>query len=91
MSISTFVIIVLYVIEFSVLITLGYISYKMPNFIKGKSQKNPEGDEENQKHQHELYLCRNVVNDNRDSGQYLYFSKRNAVGKSHDGMAQHCH
>lgn len=46
MSVSTFVIIVLYVIEFSVLITLGYISYKMPNFIKGKSQKNPESDED---------------------------------------------
>ena len=46
MSVGTFVIIVLYVLYFSVLITLGYISYKMPNFIKGKSQKNPEGDED---------------------------------------------
>lgn len=46
MSVGTFVIIVLYVIEFSVLITLGYMSYKMPNFLKGKSQKNPEGDED---------------------------------------------
>lgn len=46
MSAGTFVIIVLYVLYFSVLITLGYISYKMPNFIKGKSQKNPEGDED---------------------------------------------
>ncbi|MCF6132627.1 urate hydroxylase PuuD [Flavobacterium wongokense] len=46
MSISTFVIVVLYVIEFSVLITLGYMSYKMPNFLKGKNQKNPEGDED---------------------------------------------
>ena len=25
---------------------LGYISYKMPSFLKGKSQKNPEGDED---------------------------------------------
>lgn len=31
---------------FSVLITLSYISYKMPNFLKGKSQKNPEDDED---------------------------------------------
>ena len=46
MSVGTFVIIVLYVVYFSVLITLGYISYKMPNFLKGKAQKNPEGDEE---------------------------------------------
>ena len=46
MSVGTFVIIVLYVIEFSVLITLGYMSYKMPNFLKGKSQKDPEGDED---------------------------------------------
>ena len=28
------------------LITLGYISYKMPNFLKGKSQKNSEEDED---------------------------------------------
>ena len=46
MSVGTFVIIVLYVIEFSVLITLGYMSYKMPNFLKGKTQKDPEGDED---------------------------------------------
>jgi uncharacterized membrane protein len=44
--ISTFILIVLYVIYFSVLIMLGYISYKMPSFLKGKSQKNPEGDED---------------------------------------------
>ena len=46
MSVETFVILVLYVVYFSLLITLGYISYKMPNFLKGKSQKNPEGDED---------------------------------------------
>lgn len=46
MVVSTFILIVLYVIEFSVLITLGYISYKMPNFIKGKSQKDPESDKD---------------------------------------------
>lgn len=46
MSISTFVIIVLYVIEFSVLITLGYMSYRMPGILKGKNQKNPEADED---------------------------------------------
>ena len=46
MSVGTFVIVVLYVIEFSVLITLGYMSYKMPGFLKGKFQKNPEGDED---------------------------------------------
>lgn len=44
MSISTFVIIVLYVVYFSALITLGYISYKMPGILKGKNQKNPEAD-----------------------------------------------
>lgn len=43
---GTFVIIVLYVLYFSVLITLGYIAYKMPNFLKGKSQKDPETDKE---------------------------------------------
>lgn len=36
----------MYVLYFSVLITLGYMSFKMPNFLKGKSQKNPEGDED---------------------------------------------
>ncbi len=46
MSVGTFVIIVLYVLYFSVLITLGYMSYKMPSFLKGKSQKNPEEDED---------------------------------------------
>lgn len=46
MSVGTFVIIVLYILYFSVLITLGYMSYKMPNFLKGKSQKNPESDED---------------------------------------------
>jgi uncharacterized membrane protein len=45
-SVGTFVIVVLYVFYFSVLITLGYVSYKMPNFLKGKSQKDPEGDED---------------------------------------------
>jgi len=34
------------VLYFSVLITLSYMSYKMPNFLKGKSQKNPEDDED---------------------------------------------
>ena len=46
MSIGTFVIVVLYVLYFSVLITLGYISYKMPNFLKGKAQKDPQSDED---------------------------------------------
>jgi uncharacterized membrane protein len=45
-SVGTFVIVVLYIIYFSVLVTLGYLSYKMPNFLKGKSQKDPEGDED---------------------------------------------
>jgi len=45
-GVSTFIVIVLYVLYFSVLITLGYISYKMPGFLKGKSQKNPEEDED---------------------------------------------
>ena len=46
MAVDTFVIIVLYVVYFSVLITLGYMSYKMPSFLKGKSQKDPEADED---------------------------------------------
>lgn len=37
MAISTFILIILYVVYFSVLITLGYISYKMPKFKVGKS------------------------------------------------------
>lgn len=46
MEVSTFILIVLYIVYFSVLITLSYMSYKMPNFLKGKSQKNPEGDDD---------------------------------------------
>jgi len=45
-AVSTFILIVLYIVYFSVLITLGYMSYKMPKFLKGKSQKDPEGDED---------------------------------------------
>ncbi|MGC4041527.1 MAG: urate hydroxylase PuuD [Flavobacterium sp.] len=46
MAVSTFVIIVLYVLYFSVLVTLGYMSYRMPGILKGKNQKNPEADED---------------------------------------------
>jgi uncharacterized membrane protein len=43
---GTFVLAILYVIYFGILILLGYLSYKMPNFLKGKSQKNPDNDED---------------------------------------------
>jgi uncharacterized membrane protein len=45
-GISTFVILVLYVIYFSVLIMLGYISYKMPKFKVTKSEPDSEENEE---------------------------------------------
>ena len=38
MVVSTFILIVLYVVYFSVLITLGYISYKMPKLKVAKSE-----------------------------------------------------
>ena len=37
MEINTFILGVLYVVYFGVLIALGYLSFKMPNFLKGKS------------------------------------------------------
>jgi len=40
--ISTFILVVLYVVYFGVLITLGYVSYKMPKFKIGKSEENSE-------------------------------------------------
>ena len=42
MIISTFILVVLYVVYFGVLITLGYVSYKMPKFKIGKSEENSE-------------------------------------------------
>ncbi len=42
MSISTFILIVLYVVYFGVVITLGYISYKMPKFKITKSDNDSE-------------------------------------------------
>jgi uncharacterized membrane protein len=38
-TINLFIIVVLYVVYFSILITLGYFSYKMPKFLKNKSEK----------------------------------------------------
>lgn len=46
MSTGTFVLLVLYVIYFGILIMLGYLSYKMPNFLKGKSQQDAANDAE---------------------------------------------
>lgn len=43
---NTFILIVLYVIYFSVLITLGYISYKMPKIKVSKSQDDTEETQE---------------------------------------------
>ena len=39
MTINLFIIVVLYVIYFSVLVTLSYFTYKMPRFLKNKSEK----------------------------------------------------
>ncbi len=39
MNINVFILLVLYVVYFGVLITLGYLSYKMPNFLKSKSKE----------------------------------------------------
>ena len=46
MVVSTFIILVLYVVYFGILITLGYISYKMPKFKIGKSINESEETEE---------------------------------------------
>ena len=46
MSISTFIVVVLYVVYFGVVITLGYISYKMPKFKITKSDNDSEETEE---------------------------------------------
>jgi uncharacterized membrane protein len=45
-SISTFILIVLYVVYFGVVISLGYISYKMPKFKITKSDTDSEAAEE---------------------------------------------
>ncbi len=39
MKVDIFILLVLYVVYFSILITLGYLSYKMPNFKFGKSKE----------------------------------------------------
>lgn len=43
MTINLFIIIVLYIVYFSILVTLGYFSYKMPGILQGKS-KDPSVD-----------------------------------------------
>lgn len=44
MKVNIFILLVLYVVYFSVLIVLGYLSYKMPGFKFGKSKAADEGD-----------------------------------------------
>ncbi len=46
MKVNIFILVVLYVVYFGVLITLGYLSYKMPSFLKGKPNKSSEENEE---------------------------------------------
>ena len=46
MEINIFILVVLYVVYFGVLITLGYLSYKMPNFLKGKTKEATDDNEE---------------------------------------------
>lgn len=46
MKVNLFILVVLYVVYFGVLLTLGYLSYKMPSFLKGKSGKSSEENEE---------------------------------------------
>jgi hypothetical protein len=45
-KVNIFILVVLYVVYFGVLITLGYLSYKMPSFLKGKPNKSSEENEE---------------------------------------------
>lgn len=45
MKVNLFILVVLYVVYFGVLITLGYLSYKMPSFLKGKESKSSEENE----------------------------------------------
>jgi uncharacterized membrane protein len=45
-EINIFILVVLYVVYFGVLITLGYLSYKMPNFLKGKTKEATDDNEE---------------------------------------------
>lgn len=46
MKVNLFILIVLYVVYFSILITLGYLSYRMPKFLKGKSDEAASANEE---------------------------------------------
>ena len=46
MTINLFILLVLYVVYFSILITLGYFSYKMPKFLKNKSKESEESNED---------------------------------------------
>ena len=55
MVVSTFILIVLYVVYFSVLITLGYISYKMPK-IKVAQTESEETEEIKNKSQDYIYV-----------------------------------
>jgi uncharacterized membrane protein len=45
-SINLFILLVLYVVYFSLLITMGYFSYKMPKFLKNKSAVSEESNED---------------------------------------------
>lgn len=44
MQVNIFILLVLYVVYFGVLITLGYLSYKMPNFSFGKAKETEDGE-----------------------------------------------
>ena len=46
MTINLFILIVLYVVYFGILILLGYLSYKMPKFLKNKSAASEANNEE---------------------------------------------
>ena len=46
MTINLFILIVLYVVYFGILILLGYLSYKMPKFLKNKSAASEANNED---------------------------------------------
>ena len=46
MTINLFILIVLYVVYFGILILLGYLSYKMPKFLKNKSAESEANNED---------------------------------------------
>ena len=63
MKVNLFILVVLYVVYFGVLLTLGYLSYKMPSFLKGKSGKSSEENEEIKK----MEKIKNILERNSQS------------------------